>query len=124
MTAPDWWVYLLRCADDNFYVGVTRNLAQRLREHNGELRGGARYTQGRRPVTIHAAHPCTDRRAATQLEWRTKRLPRARKMLLPAAAGWLTGDAALLLAATSQQELAAPAPTPERADQPPAASES
>ena len=112
MTAPGWWVYLLRCADDTFYVGVARNLAQRLREHNGERRGGARYTQGRRPVSLYAARPCTDRRAATQLEWRTKRLPRAQKMMLPRAEGWLRGDEALLLAGTGQQE--APAPSPRR----------
>lgn len=122
MTGSGWWVYLLRCADDTFYVGVARNLAQRLREHNGELRGGARYTRGRRPVTIYAARTCADRRAATQFEWRTKRLSRARKAALPAADGWLGGDAALLLAARRQQESAAPAP--EGAGQPPALSES
>jgi len=123
MTAPGWWVYLLRCADGTLYVGVARNLAQRLREHNGERRGGARYTQGRRPVSLYAAHACADRRAATQLEWRTKRLSRAQKMTLPRAEGWLRGDEALLLAATGQQEI--PAPSPEGgSDQPPALSES
>jgi len=115
MTVLGWWVYLLRCADDTFYVGVARNLAQRLRQHNGELRGGARYTQGRRPVTIYAARVCPDRRAATQLEWRTKRLPRARKRALLLAGGWLSGDEALLLAAARQQE--------PPVDQPPALSE-
>jgi len=122
MTTPDWWVYLLRCADDTYYVGVARNLAQRLREHNGERRGGARYTRGRRPVSLYAAHSCADRRAATQLEWRTKRLPRAQKMTLPRAEGWLGGGEALLLAATVQQE--SPAPFPEGNDQPPVLSES
>jgi putative endonuclease len=120
MTVPGWWVYLLHCADDTFYVGVARNLAQRLREHNGELRGGARYTQGRRPVTIYAAHACADRRAATQLEWRTKKLPRMRKAALPLSDGWLEGGAALLLAATDQQEQS----KIDVADQPPALSES
>ncbi len=122
MTAPGWWVYLLHCADGTFYVGVARNLAQRLREHNGELRRGARYTQGRRPVRVHAALACADRRAATQLEWRTKRLSHARKAALPLTEGWLSGDAALLLAATSQQQPFVP--SPEGVDQPPAASES
>lgn len=117
MTVPGWWVYLLRCADGTFYVGVARNLAQRLREHNGELRGGARYTQGRRPVSLYAAHVCADRRAATQLEWRTKRLSRARKAALPLAEGWLSGGAALLLAVSNQQE--SPDSPCEMVDQPP-----
>ena len=108
MIAPGWWVYVLRCADDTFYVGVARNLAQRLREHNGERRGGARYTQGRRPVSLYAAHACADRRAATRLEWRTKRLPRASKVLLPSVEGWWGGDEALLPSATGQREPPAP----------------
>lgn len=119
MTAAGWWVYVLRCADDTFYVGVARHLPARLCEHNGERPGGARYTRGRRPVALHAAQPCADRRAATQLEWRTKRLPRARKLLLPTVAGWLVGDAALLLAGCQAGDTPAPA-----ADHPPALSDS
>lgn len=84
-----WWVYLLRCADDTFYVGIARDLRARLREHNGELRGGARYTRGRRPVALHAAYPCADRRTATRLEWRVKRLPRTTKAAILATPGWL-----------------------------------
>jgi putative endonuclease len=122
MTVPCWWVYLLRCADDTFYVGVARDLAQRLREHNGELRGGARYTRGRRPVTVYAAHACADRRAATQLEWRTKRLPRARKEALPSAEGWLAGDAVRLLAVSNRQ--GPPVLPCERAAEPPAPDDS
>lgn len=92
--AGGWWVYLLRCADGTFYVGIARDLRARLREHNGERPGGARYTRGRRPVALHAAHPCADRKEASQLEWRVKRLPRARKAAIRAAPGWV-GDEAI-----------------------------
>lgn len=108
MTTAGWWVYLLRCADGTFYVGVARHLAVRLREHNGERPGGARYTRGRRPVVLYAAYPCTDRRAATQLEWWTKRLPRARKSLLVTTEGWLAGDVALLLVSAAQGDRVTP----------------
>lgn len=94
-TASAWWVYLLICADDTCYVGIARDLRARLREHNGELRGGARYTRGRRPVSLHAACPCADRREASRLEHRVKQLRRAEKLALIAAAGWLPAPQAL-----------------------------
>ena len=45
-----WWVYLVQCSDQSLYVGITTDLNRRLQEHNGETRGGARYTRARRPV--------------------------------------------------------------------------
>jgi predicted GIY-YIG superfamily endonuclease len=45
------FTYILRCADDSFYVGSTRgDLAQRIWQHNAGT--GARYTASRRPVTL------------------------------------------------------------------------
>jgi len=44
------YVYILRCADDSYYVGSTRSLEQRVWEHNEGL--GARYTACRRPVEL------------------------------------------------------------------------
>ena len=43
-------VYILCCADETLYVGCTKDIERRLREHNAG-RGG-RYTRGRRPVRI------------------------------------------------------------------------
>jgi putative endonuclease len=88
----NWWVYILRCADATLYVGIARDLQARLREHNGDAPGGARYTRGRRPVALLAACPCADRREAARLEWRVKQLPRAAKAALIGAEGWRTAD--------------------------------
>jgi predicted GIY-YIG superfamily endonuclease len=38
------FVYLLECSDKSTYVGATVNLEHRLRQHNGEIKGGARAT--------------------------------------------------------------------------------
>ena len=70
MPIGPWWVYILRCADDTLYVGLARHLAARLGEHNEDDRRGARYTRGRRPVTLYLATPCADRREAARPEWR------------------------------------------------------
>ena len=70
-----WHVYLLRCADDTLYCGVTTDLDRRLAQHNGRLAGGARYTRPRRPVALLLSRACTSLR----LEYHIKQLPRSRK---------------------------------------------
>ena len=82
-TPSPWFVYLLRCADDTLYCGVTTDVARRVREHNGEAPGGARYTRSRRPVALAASVPCADRAQAQRLEARIKALPRAPPSPLP-----------------------------------------
>ncbi|QKT09302.1 GIY-YIG nuclease family protein [Gordonia sp. X0973] len=47
------YMYILRCADDSFYVGSTTDLERRVYQHNeGE---GAAYTRRRRPVKLEYA---------------------------------------------------------------------
>lgn len=38
------FVYLLQCDSRSTYVGATIDLEKRLRQHNGEIKGGARDT--------------------------------------------------------------------------------
>lgn len=48
-----WYVYIVECATDkSLYTGITKNVERRLRQHNGELAGGAKYTRSRRPVRL------------------------------------------------------------------------
>src|SRR6266545_3734437 len=44
------WMYILKCADDSYYVGSTRNLELRLSQHQSGK--GSRYTSGRLPVEL------------------------------------------------------------------------
>ena len=78
----DWHVYLLRCADDSLYCGITTDVTRRLAQHNGLLPGGARYTRARRPVRLEACRACADRSQALRLEARIKKTPRREKCLL------------------------------------------
>ena len=47
-----FYTYILACSDGTFYIGKTTDLVRRIRQHNGEIVGGAKYTRGRRPVKL------------------------------------------------------------------------
>ena len=82
----EWSVYLLRCADGSLYTGIATDLQRRLRQHNGELAGGARYTRPRRPVELVWSEACEDRSAAARREAQVRKLPRVEKLKLVEAA--------------------------------------
>jgi Predicted endonuclease containing a URI domain len=75
-------VYILECADGTLYVGSTNDVERRIKAHNGEFPGGARYTSGRRPVTLRYSEPCKDRSAALKREHALKILSRKEKLTL------------------------------------------
>ncbi|HZF62525.1 MAG TPA: GIY-YIG nuclease family protein [Desulfovibrio sp.] len=79
---PDstWLVYLLECADGTLYCGITTNIERRLGQHNGQVPGGARYTQGRRPVRLIASRTCACKGDALRLELAVKSRPRPQKL--------------------------------------------
>ncbi len=49
-TDKEWFFYIVRCRDNSLYSGITVNVSSRLKEHNKGT--GAKYTSGRRPVTL------------------------------------------------------------------------
>lgn len=75
----EWCVYIVRCADQSLYTGVSNNLLRRCRQHNGELTGGARYTRVRRPVVLVWSEGHLDRSSAQKAEYRVKQLSREEK---------------------------------------------
>lgn len=81
-TDQAWSVYLLRCADNSLYCGITTNLQKRLRQHNGELVGGAKYTKIRQPCELVYSEPADNRSHATQKEYAIKLLTKAAKECL------------------------------------------
>lgn len=80
-----YWVYAIQSLEDRglgkngqplqgfFYVGCTTNLVRRLRQHNGELVGGAKYTAKHRPWEYRAIYgPYTGRSNAMKAEYALK----------------------------------------------------
>ena len=78
MPEPVWTVYLLRCADNTLYCGVTTDLERRLAEHNNGT--ASKYTRVRLPVAV-AAHVAVESKGdALRLEMAVKKQPRQAKI--------------------------------------------
>jgi len=75
-----WIVYVLRCADDSLYTGITNDLPRRLAAHRAGT--ASRYTRSRGPVRVVHREPAFDRGAALRREAAIKRLPRTAKLAL------------------------------------------
>ena len=73
-----WLMYVVRCADNSLYAGVTKNLKRRILEHNYGMRG-AKYTRSRRPVKVVYEEECSDHSDALKKEWAFKKLSKTRK---------------------------------------------
>jgi putative endonuclease len=85
LAQQNWFVYILRCRDNSLYTGVTTDCERRLQEHNHSARG-ARYTRGRRPVTLVYREEAQSRGAAQRREAQIKQLSTAQKEALIASA--------------------------------------
>jgi len=73
-----WVVYLLKCADQSIYTGITKDIKKRVVAHNRGL--ASRYTRGRLPVKLLAASGRMPRAEALRLEINVKKLPKGKKI--------------------------------------------
>ena len=77
-----YYVYILKCNDDSLYTGITTDVSRRVKEHNSDNQLGAKYTKGRRPVTLLYSEPSESRSAASQREYQIKKYSRSKKLQL------------------------------------------
>jgi predicted GIY-YIG superfamily endonuclease len=80
-----WWVYVIQSLKPRYgkggkrlpgfyYVGATTDPVRRLRQHNGEIKGGGKYTSQHRPWVPRALYgPYKDRSEAQKAEYALKR---------------------------------------------------
>lgn len=85
MSDTTYFTYIVRCADGTLYTGWTVDLEKRLSAHNQGR--GARYTSGRRPVTLAASWAFASKAEAMSFEFRLKSLSRRRKEEMIASSG-------------------------------------
>ncbi len=81
----EWWVYVLQSQKPRWnkqhdplpgfhYVGSTTDFRRRLRQHNGEIKGGGKYTSQHRPWLPAALYgPYSNRSEAFKAEMALKR---------------------------------------------------
>jgi len=74
----DWKVYLVKCADNSLYCGITNDITSRIEKHNAGK--GAKYTQSRLPVELMAASRGLSKSDALTLEHYIKQQPAGEKI--------------------------------------------
>jgi len=82
--SKQWLVYILRCADDSLYTGITNDLEHRLQQHNAGT--ASRYTRSRLPAMVAYQESQPNQSKALKRELVIKALTRAAKERLIAAA--------------------------------------
>jgi predicted GIY-YIG superfamily endonuclease len=72
---------LLSDVSNKTYIGITNNLTKRIRQHNGECCGGAKYTCQGRPWKIYGYVEGfeEDKSFVLRFEWRWKYISRQQK---------------------------------------------
>lgn len=74
-----YYLYILKCADNTLYTGITTDLKRRVEEHNTS-KLGAKYTRARGPVSLVYSKEFTNRSMASTEEARIKKLSREEKL--------------------------------------------
>lgn len=75
-----YYVYILRCADDTLYTGITVDLKSRIAVHNSGK--GAKYTRSRSPVKLIYQEQYDGKSEALRREIAIKKLSRTEKLQL------------------------------------------
>ncbi len=83
--AQPWVLYLIECAGERLYAGITNDLAARFAAHRAGR--GARFTKAFPPLRIVAACLLPSRSEALKAEYALKRQPRAAKQAFLARCG-------------------------------------
>ncbi|NVO18715.1 MAG: GIY-YIG nuclease family protein [Bacteroidetes bacterium] len=76
-----FWVYILKCSDGSYYVGVTNGIKRRFAEHQNGRNPGS-YTHSRRPVELVFSREFTSILKAIAFEKQLKKWSRAKKEAL------------------------------------------
>lgn len=74
-----YFIYILRCAGGSLYSGITTDISRRYSEHTGNKAKGAKYTASHAPVGIERLWSAPDRKNASKLEYRLKKLTKSVK---------------------------------------------
>ena len=72
----NWFLYMVQTANGHLYTGISTDPMRRLRQHNGEITGGAKALRGKGPLTLVFQQSLPDKSSAAKAEYQLKQLPK------------------------------------------------
>ena len=75
-----YFVYLIECADESLYTGITTDVARRFEQHKNKM--GGHYTSARKVVRIAYTEKHPNRSSASKREAEIKSWTRKKKLEL------------------------------------------
>ena len=74
-----YYTYMVRCADNSIYTGMTNNLEKRINEHINKSKNGAKYTKSHNSIKLETAWKSKEKSLACKLEYQIKQLSKQQK---------------------------------------------
>ena len=74
-----YYTYMIRCADNSIYTGMTNNLEKRINEHINKSKKGAKYTKLHNAIKLETAWKSKEKSLACKLEYQIKQLSKQQK---------------------------------------------
>lgn len=74
-----YYTYMLRCADNSIYTGITTDLNRRMNEHFSKHEKAAKYTHSHTAVKLEIAWISENKSLASKLEFHIKHLNKIKK---------------------------------------------
>ncbi len=77
--SSQWFVYIIRCADNSLYTGITTDVSRRFSEHQAQGKKTAKYLRGKAPLKLVLQLPVESKSLALKLECKIKSLSKLEK---------------------------------------------
>jgi putative endonuclease len=71
-----WFLYMIRCADNSLYTGITTDLDRRFAEHQAQGKKCAKYLRGKAPLQLVFTTAVGTKSQASRLELQLKQCPK------------------------------------------------
>lgn len=102
-----WYLYIIRCADNSLYTGITIDLERRFAEHQSQSKKCAKYLKGKAPLAlVFTTEAGENKSEASRLEYKIKRLSKRNKERL--VSGHISLQQLQLLPVPGTSEIATP----------------
>jgi putative endonuclease len=79
MEEKDWYVYLLKCLDNSYYIGITNNLEKIMAVHKSGK--GSKYVSAKGFGHLISSKKYPNKSEALRAEYKAKQLPKSKKLM-------------------------------------------